>query len=280
MAVALVKYVTDIYNLIVETGDPRVNHWLLVRTPIPMLVSTIAYLLFIRYGPRAFEGRPPLNAKNLLIWYNFLMVALSVYMLAELIFVAYQDSYGFVCHPLDVKYDPLSMRMADVFWLFYVSKIIELIDTVFLVVMKKNSQLSFLHCYHHATMILSQWIGVKYVPGGRAYLHLLVNCFIHTVMYSYYGLACFPRLRKFLWWKKFLTVLQLTQFIFIIGHVALGVYVDCPNYPHWTGKLILGNCSIYFVLFVNFYIHAYRKTKTSTQIFQNGTAHTIDKKLQ
>lgn len=46
-----------------------------------------------------------------------------------------------------------------------------------------------------------------------AFLPAMVNSFIHVLMYSYYGLAALgPSVAKYLWWKKYLTILQLIQF--------------------------------------------------------------------
>lgn len=37
-----------------------------------------------------------------------------------------------------------------------------------------------------------------------------LNSFIHVVMYTYYGLAGLgPHMQKYLWWKKYLTWMQL-----------------------------------------------------------------------
>ena len=39
-----------------------------------------------------------------------------------------------------------------------------------------------------------------------------MNCLVHTVMYGYYGLAAIgPHMQKYLWWKKYLTVMQLVS---------------------------------------------------------------------
>lgn len=40
----------------------------------------------------------------------------------------------------------------------------------------------------------------------------LLNTFVHIVMYSYYGLAALgPHMQKYLWWKRYLTSLQLVN---------------------------------------------------------------------
>jgi len=38
---------------------------------------------------------------------------------------------------------------------------------VFFILRKKNNQVSFLHVYHHATMMLNWWIVAKYIPVGQ-----------------------------------------------------------------------------------------------------------------
>lgn len=44
------------------------------------------------------------------------------------------------------------------------------------------------------------------------YLVVCLNSFIHTIMYTYYLLAAFgPSMQKYLWWKKYMTKLQLVR---------------------------------------------------------------------
>lgn len=46
--------------------------------------------------------------------------------------------------------------------------------------------------------------------------HALLNCVVHVVMYSYYGLTAMgPNYQKYLWWKKYLTTIQLVCPVFI-----------------------------------------------------------------
>lgn len=56
-------------------------------------------------------------------------------------------------------------QMARAVWLYYMAKVIELLDTVFFVLRKKNSQVSFLHLYHHTLMPMCAFVGVKYFAG-------------------------------------------------------------------------------------------------------------------
>lgn len=49
-------------------------------------------------------------------------------------------------------------------------------------------------------------------PGGMGSFHAMVNSSVHVIMYFYYGLAAAgPRFQKFLWWKKYMTAIQLVQ---------------------------------------------------------------------
>ena len=38
----------------------------------------------------------------------------------------------------------------------------------------------------------------------------MINSFIHVIMYTYYGIAALgPQYQKYLWWKRYLTIIQL-----------------------------------------------------------------------
>lgn len=57
-------------------------------------------------------------------------------------------------------------QIARALWWYYMSKLIELMDTVFFVLRKKDNQLTYLHVYHHSTMFFFWWIGIRWVAGG------------------------------------------------------------------------------------------------------------------
>lgn len=61
-------------------------------------------------------------------------------------------------------------QMAGALWWYFISKGIEYLDTVFFILRKKFSQVTFLHVYHHCTMFTLWWIGIKWVAGGQCKL--------------------------------------------------------------------------------------------------------------
>ena len=47
-----------------------------------------------------------------------------------------------------------------------------------------------------------------------------LNSGVHAVMYLYYLLAaCGPSVQKYLWWKKYITTIQLVQFVLVRKHI-------------------------------------------------------------
>lgn len=76
-------------------------------------------------------------------------------------------------------------------------------------------------------------------------------------MYSYYLLAALgPSIQPYLWWKKYLTALQMVQFLAIILHAFQLVFIDC-NYPRAVVWFIGLHAIMFYFLFNNFYKQKY-----------------------
>lgn len=90
-----------------------------------------------------------------------------------------------------------------------------------------------------------------------AFLPAMVNSFIHVLMYSYYGLAALgSSVSKYLWWKKYLTILQLIQFTTALILGINGIRSGC-DFPLWMQYALVIYMISFIVLFGNFYAKAY-----------------------
>ncbi|ALA62400.1 GNS1/SUR4-like protein [Turkeypox virus] len=247
------------YNWSLTVRDKRVDGWLLMESPRPTIYISILYLTTVLFGPKWMEKRKAFNIRWLLVTYNFSMVCLNLYILTELLIASTAKGYSYICQPIDYSEDIYEIRIARALWLYFISKGIEYLDTIFFIMRKKFNQVSFLHVYHHFTMFTLGWIGIKWFAGGQAFFGAQINSFIHVIMYSYYGLTAIgPSLRKYLWWKKYLTIIQLMQFHLAIGHTAMSIYIDCP-FPRWIQWAVIIYSITFIILFGNFYLRTYNR---------------------
>ncbi|MPC82477.1 Elongation of very long chain fatty acids protein [Portunus trituberculatus] len=113
------------------------------------------------------------------------------------------------------------------------------------------------------------WYGVRHHSGGHTTLLIFLNAFVHTVMYLYYLLAAMgPRVRPFLWWKKYLTTLQIVQFLTVMAQNAMVFFVECAVPPVlliWVNSMAV----LFLILFTDFYIKAYRRTSKNEMVMSS-----------
>jgi len=215
-------------------------------------------------------NRKPLSVKPFMIVHNIFLSVASLVLLVlitSIIGKAFVDNDLFyvLCSPELGKIGELEFY----YYINYLLKYYELLDTVFLVVNKKP--LDFLHVYHHsATLVLcyTQLWGNNTVQ----WLPITANLIVHTVMYYYYAQVA---LGNRVWWKQWVTVLQIAQFILDVVAVNYCVYrrvlfeyidpsvEECKGTMSaaWVGWFTLHS---YLVLFIQFYNKTY-KPKAKSQ---------------
>ncbi|XP_076642506.1 very long chain fatty acid elongase AAEL008004 isoform X2 [Halictus rubicundus] len=255
--------IIEVYkDFMYNKNDPRTSDWFLVTSPGPLFMILVTYIYFCTSaGPRYMRDKKPYDLRTVMILYNIVQVVFSVYLFYEAMVSGWISDYSFSCQPVDYSNNPQALRMARAVHLYFMCKLVELLDTVFFVLRKKNRQISGLHLYHHALMPICAWVGIKWLPNGHGTLLGVINTLVHVVMYTYYLLAAMgPHMYKYLWWKKHLTTMQLVQFIIVFLHSSQVMFNGC-NYPKTIAFLLTLNSMIFFYMFGSFYIENYMKSK-------------------
>ncbi|KAK9871683.1 hypothetical protein WA026_014132 [Henosepilachna vigintioctopunctata] len=248
-------------NYLNKYQDSRTANWMLMSSPFYTLGICLSYVYIVKVlGPKLMENRKPFHLQNVLILYNFLQVIFSAWIFYEIAMNGWlTGEYNWRCQPVDYSNKPSTIRMVHMSWWYYFSKFTEFFDTFFFVLRKKYDQVSTLHVIHHGVMPMSVWFGVKFTPGGHSTFFGFLNTFVHIIMYLYYMLSAMgPHMQKYLWWKKYVTTLQMVQFVGIMAHAFQLLFIDC-NYPRafvwWIGM----HAVMFFFLFKEFYKNAYIK---------------------
>jgi len=181
------------------------------------------------------------------------------------------DVYYSACNP-SIYYG------STAFWslTFVLSKVIELGDTIFIVLRKQP--LIFLHWYHHFTVLVYSFYTYSQHSGpGRWFC--VMNYVVHGFMYSYYALrAAKINVPKFV--NIGITSLQIIQMTLGTGVCIYAYYLKTQGvYCHVSYEIL--HCGLliyisYFVLFGNYFFQTYLKAKPTsrtrkTSESQNGS---------
>jgi len=246
----------------IRYGDQRVINWPLMETPLPLLCIVAAYFMAIyRVGPAFMEKRKPYNLKWLMAVYNLLQVMACCYLIHGIMSTDDSRPLEFwKCKSVDYRPDPKPVKILQLTYQTFLLKVVELIETVFFVLRKKQNQISKLHVYHHVSTVSLSWIMVKYNGGGMILFSIILNSFVHVIMYSYYFAALFgPTVQnKLQTIKKNITVIQMIQFCFILSQCLLGLAQNC-DVPRILVAIYIPNVAFIFYMFYDFFRTAYAK---------------------
>ncbi len=98
------------------------------------------------------------------------------------------------------------------------------------------------------------WLNINVGYDGDVYLTIVLNGFIHTVMYTYYFVSLHS---KDIWWKSALTLCQMIQFVCMNVQALWLLLGECPTYPRNIIVAYLIYIVSLLVLFANFYVMSY-----------------------
>nr|GLL32266.1 elongation of fatty acids protein 3-like [Ipomoea trifida] len=213
-------------------------------SPLFVAVTVISYLS-VTLSLRRFAVLPDLSSaaalRHAAAAHNVILCLLSLAMAAgcTLATLRQMSTHGgrwVVCFPTAVTLQ----RGPVFFWayVFYLSKILEFIDTLLILLSGSRSRrLSFLHVFHHAGVVVGSYAllatAQSMLPVG-----VVTNAAVHVLMYAYYFLCALGHRPR---WKKLVTDCQIIQFVF--GNTMSGLML----YYHFTGS----GCSGIWAWFFN-----------------------------
>lgn len=238
------------------------------------VVCIVLYLLFCFLGKKIMSDRKPFDLITPLMLWNLGLSLFSCYgalrtaphLINRFMTLPFEAT---VCEHTYTAFGTGAAGFAT--QLFILSKIPELVDTVFIVLRKKP--LIFLHWYHHVTVLIYCWNA--YVTESAAGLWFVaMNYMVHAVMYFYYFLQAARIMPR--WFPSWvITIMQISQMV-------VGTFIVCSSlYFHFNGStnyapgecnnkpsnLVLGGViyASYLYLFVEFALKRFVFTKPKTK---------------
>merc|ERR1719223_1435003 len=180
------------------------------------------YLAWCYFGTKFMKNREAFDLRYVLALWNLFLATFSTWGAMKtvphiLYIIATKDFDRTVCDTASTWGGPGTGLAVQ---LFILSKIPELIDTVFIVLRKKP--LIFLHWYHHVTVLAFCWH--SYVTeSGAGLWFVAMNYTVHAVMYFYYFLQAMKAIPK--WFPSWIiTTMQILQMVVGTAIVCFSIY--------------------------------------------------------
>ena len=238
------------------------------------------YVVVIFLGQEYMKNRPKFDLRiPLTIWSASLAIFSwfgSIRLWAD--YVYFIQRYGFKASMCD----PVFYKGVVGFWswLFVLSKLPELGDTLFIILRKQK--LIFLHWYHHCTVLLYAWYTYACYSAQARYF-VLMNFTVHALMYTYYALKASKIVRIPSWVNMCITSLQIMQML--CGCVVNGYAYLFRKRGEWcstTDSNLKVSFLMYFsylVLFTHFFYIAYLDKKKATATKDSASCKSIDRRV-
>ncbi|KAM7352233.1 very long chain fatty acid elongase F-like [Cochliomyia hominivorax] len=240
--------------------DPRTNDLPISNNYFLTITIMGLYVMFsLKIGPKLMANRKPYDLMQIIQFYNIFQFLLNLYVFVGTTKWYFNSpSYNWICMKYDITFvDPSIVKMRTVAYLYFLSKILDFLETIFFILRKKFNQVSFLHVYHHTAMLLAtffymnQFFATQFTDIG------FINSLVHVLMYTYYFLSTLDMKINIIWWKKLITTVQILQFFYI----SVKLFVSIWN-NSWCGHPVvyLWLCFMQNMFLTALFMHFYWKT--------------------
>lgn len=194
----------------------------------------------------------PLSLKIPVLFYNVLQVALCAYMTWDL------GQGGFTTSNIFNTNGKYTAHIERAMLIHYFSKFFDFFDTIIMILKQNWRQVSFLHVYHHVSIVLVWGYLLQTGNGnGTAYFGAFINSFIHVLMYTHYTISILGIPNPL---KKALTLIQMVQFGMCLIHAVVVVLKE-NVLPSNFAYLQLAYHVIMLILFGNYLLSQGKDTQ-------------------
>lgn len=187
--------------------------------------------------------------------HNLLLSSYSVWTAVNVVPLAFRYTRSFGVENVYCEHDLWEAGLGYWGFLFYLSKTWELVDTILLIV--KRREPSYLQVYHHAmTIFCAYWLQASH--ASVMFLFVGLNASIHSIMYMYYALTTVGvRLGA----KSLITSAQIVQFVIGICFATPIFFLRggrCANSAQkFAVAAIILHAAYLTKLFADFYLNMY-----------------------
>lgn len=211
---------------------------------IPLYLSIVSVV---------YTYAPEINPKRIIRAYNGFQVACNIPICASLAYILVSNASG----PFFTNI-PRIPAITTFTTAHYLTKYLDLFDTFFIALRKSTRQLSFLHVYHHVSiLVIWEYLVAQGVHDGTVGTPAMVNSFVHAVMYFHYLLQSLGIKHRY---KHWITRIQLTQFVYCFFHSVAMIHHE-TIIPRKYGFIQLVYQIQMLYLFGLFYAKTYASTK-------------------
>ncbi|KAJ4731050.1 Elongation of very long chain fatty acids protein 5 [Rhynchospora pubera] len=229
------------------------------------VISYLSLTLLLHFNLLPLPSIPPPLLKFISALHNLFLLSISILMATGCAL-----SSAFLPSPKHLFcFPPNTSSSGSVFYwtyIFYLSKLYELFDTLLILLARDKRRLTFLHVYHHALVIVMCYVWLS-TSQSLVPIALVTNATVHVVMYAYY-FSCSVGLRWPARWKRVVTEVQICQFVFSFAASVVFLWYHfagggCEGINGWLFNAVF-NASL-LILFLNFHTNAYKGRKNKNE---------------
>jgi len=162
----VIRELIDIYDKMNNVfADFRVREMCLMSNPFkPLIVIAIYFYFILRAGPKLMENRKPMQLDSIIKYYNLLQVVFCSYISLKGYYHSFGQGYRITCEAIDYSIaNRHAVELTKIAHLYFLSKVIDLLDTVFFCV-KKEANARFI-----STLLSSRRHGCVILVGCKIF---------------------------------------------------------------------------------------------------------------